>query len=113
MAGETQIALVREQTGNRVTDSIQTERDRLADILNKAPFLRGTHILRQSIPSGSTTRIVHKLGRAYVGYFITRYTNSGGGVPATPLLDVTVAADRDRFLDVQIASTNVVDIWIF
>ncbi len=122
MAGETQIALVREQTGDRQTDSVQEQRDRLAGILNACPFIRGRLIsgLPQAnglltdgieLAGSGTIDIQHKLGRPHVGWFVTRMVGLNAAVLVENVITGPLADTHIRLYNSGLTASF--RLWIF
>lgn len=76
------------------------------NLFEKNVFIDGGFIQGVSLLSASTTSINHKLGRKYVGYFITKLN-------ANSVIWVGADTETETYLKLNCSANCTVDIWVF
>src|SRR5678815_5697897 len=106
----TKTPLRREFTGERQIDQAQDHASDAHRVLNATPFTpaRGVHLKSKTLSAGKETVLMHGLGRAIVGWMITRSKRAAARVyeTASDTKSLTLYMENG-FVDA------VVDVWVF
>jgi hypothetical protein len=109
------LAVQSEFTGERIDQSEQLQRDRVVQQANSM-LPPGRRIIGVLLTSGTNNYIWHGLGRAYLGYIVTRcYGTAAGTNNVCRLIEIssTVSANQAQTLVLAVVDTCLVDIYIF
>lgn len=101
----------REITGNRQTDRIQQNAATSSAAARALPYGDGVAIIEGVSLAASPVTVTHKLGRAWRGFEMKNFKNSGaGGYYAD-----TTAGNADKFITISLEFTGdgTADVWVW
>jgi len=104
------VAVVREQVGTRVGDSMQRQTAKVATAVNGMPFQPGVRITGVACTVGPVIQVIHGLGRVPKGWFPVRLY---GFVSGTVALVEAGSAPDAQILSLGAQGSFTADIWVF
>ena len=101
---------VRKTSDNEDIEQVQNSLENIFRSIEACPLLDGHLLERITLANGDNT-ISHKLGRKLKGWIITRHRETPSDI--IDRQKTNNATDRTLVLNSSVATTIVVDIWVF
>lgn len=76
------VTIQKEHTGDRATQLVQRQTQKVANVVNALPFSGGVVVKGQQFTTGGVLTVQHNLGRRWTGYFLVRVYTWASGSPA-------------------------------